>query len=230
LARKGEPKEFIIRLAHNQTSRVSYDWVELGPSERWALALHNAAQNDPRLKTIWKQAAFARGQAKSLTDFARDVGGKSKLLQGALFFSRQCRNRNLPERERQKKAVDYFVLARNPEIDDGVILPRGSPKAITGKHLVSAQRALDHQARPCIHVSFNDIGGRLFKDLTLKNTPSVLPGATPSSRHLAIIVNGLLVSAPTIDSPIERSALITGNFRTSDVDQLVRLLRSNVTK
>jgi preprotein translocase subunit SecD len=81
-----------------------------------------------------------------------------------------------------------------------------------------------------MHLSFNEIGGKLLKDLTVKNVPSLVPGGDQVKRHLAIIVNGLIVSAPTINSPIERSAQITGNFRVSEMDRFVRLLLGNVPK
>lgn len=221
------PRAFIIRLSLGKMSKVSYGWVELGPSERAALQLDNTAKKDPERNENWNEAARSRGKATQLT--SPFGGGNIKLLQGALFYSRDCKNQNLPDEERQKKGVDYFVLARNPEIDvDGLILPRGKPKAITGEHLLSADRGMkDRLGRVTIVFSINDVGGRLLHELTEKNSPSIEKPERPFKRHLAIIVNGLAVSAPTIDSPIKNHGMISGDFNPIQVESLLKFLRGN---
>ena len=47
-----------------------------------------------------------------------------------------------------------------------------------------------------------------------------------NKRHLAIILDGLVMSAPTINSKITHSGQITGDFTRKEVDSLVNILRS----
>src|SRR4029079_6031385 len=126
-----------------------------------------------------------------------------KLLQGALFYSRECQNRNLPEEERRNKKIEYFVLARNPEIDpDDPQQERETPK-IDGSYLVRANAGHGNDMRPVVEFEFNAEGGRLFGTLTRKNVPEGTgPDDSQTRRHLAIILDGLIMSAPTINSEI----------------------------
>ena len=75
--------------------------------------------------------------------------------------------------------------------------------------------------------AFNTIGGDLFRDITRKNVPD--PGATESTsayRHLAIILDGLIMSAPTINSEISPQGQISGSFTQKEVTNLVNILRA----
>ena len=45
-------------------------------------------------------------------------------------------------------------------------------------------------------------------------------------RHLAIILDGLVMSAPTINSEIRGQGQISGNFTQKEVDSLVNILRA----
>jgi hypothetical protein len=212
------PREFIIRFSPRKMSKVSYQWVELGPSQRVSLGLDNAAENDPKRNRTWHEAARSRGRAIQL----RDPHVRGNLLHGTLFYSRECKNQNLPQAERQKKAIDYFVLARNPETDiDGLILPRGKPKAITGKHFVSVNR--ESVGGPAISFSLNHIGGSLLEELTQKNSDGQLV-----RRHLAVIMNGLVVTVPAINSPIKNRGLISGNFSREELEALVNSFHGSV--
>jgi hypothetical protein len=108
-----ERKFYQITLAKNEKSLVWYLWAELGPQERRALNLDNAAEFDPKRNQLWLEANKFRGKAARLKDPAT---GRF-LLQGALFYSRKSQDRDMPDKERQEKALDYFVLCRNLEID-----------------------------------------------------------------------------------------------------------------
>src|SRR5262249_32629171 len=123
----GKPKVYTITLPGAQASKVNYRWVELSAPERRALALDSAAKDDQKPSATWKELARARGQAIQLPV----PGEKGKLLmQGALFYSRPCRNKDLTEEQRQTKQVDYYVLVRNDEFDPktGKVRP-----ALTGR-------------------------------------------------------------------------------------------------
>jgi hypothetical protein len=130
----GEPKMYDLVLCNGAKSRVAYDWLELGPNELQTLGLDNAASGDPKQNEAWKQAEASRGKVTTL----KAPGGVGlQLLRGALFYSRECKDKNLPEKELAQKKLEYFVLARKPEIDPATGKETSS---IGGTHVVSAYR------------------------------------------------------------------------------------------
>src|SRR5205814_2617199 len=65
------------------------------------------------------------------------------------------------------------------------------------------------------------------RDLTRKNDPSGGgEEATQIKRYLAIILDGLVMSAPTINSEISTHGQISGDFSQKEVDSLVNILRA----
>src|SRR5207247_994382 len=70
-------------------------------------------------------------------------------------------------------------------------------------------------------------GGELFGSLTRKNvTEGSGPEGTQRRRFLAIVLDGLIMSAPTINSEIRNQGQITGRFTQKEVDSLVNILRA----
>ncbi|MCC6417582.1 MAG: protein translocase subunit SecD [Gemmataceae bacterium] len=221
------PKVYeLTTLPRGFKSKVTYSWVELGPQERHQLGLDNAARNEPGRGHAWQYLANRRGKATQIEPYGRKATDKRQfVLGGALFYSREAEDRNLPEEERRKKQLEYFVLARNPEIDPET--GKETPK-IDGSYLVSAASQAS-EGRPAVSFTFNTQGGNLFRDLTRKNVPSGAGAGDESSqikRHLAIVLDGLIQSAPTINSEIGQHGQITGNFTPREVDVLVNTLRS----
>jgi protein-export membrane protein SecD len=226
-AKEGRPPPapktvYTINLPRGVKSDLTYSWVELGPQERKSLNLDNAAKIDGDRNHIWFQAQGAKNKATYLKDRAgRD------LLQGALFFTRDCTDLNLPEEERRKKQYEYFVLTRDPEFDPADLTHKRRVPKIDGSYLVSAVSAPGQDLRPAVHFVFNNAGGHLFGDITRKNVPSGA-GAEENQirRHLAIILDGLVMSAPTINSEIRTHGQISGSFTAKEVDALVNILRA----
>jgi SecD/SecF fusion protein len=189
--------------------RYTYSWVELGREERHDLGLDNASEQNPRPGSRWVQAAEARtrGETLSLDD------GSGKFF--GLLYSRKCVSRKLTESERNDKKYEYFMLTRDPE----------PGKEITGQYLVNASEGVDRRMQPCVNFRFNNKGGDLFYDLTSKNGPSGAEGSR-FYRHLAIVLDGQIVSAPRLNEPIRTDGQITGGFTKKKVDQLVSILRA----
>ncbi|MCI0642897.1 MAG: SecD/SecF family protein translocase subunit, partial [Gemmataceae bacterium] len=216
-----KPGLFEISLPRNNKSIVSYSWVEIGPQERKALNLDNAARNDTTRNSTWIEAQTKINQATEL----KDIGGKP-MLQGALFFARKCEDRNLPDEERRHKEWEYFVLTRDPEIDPADPTKKIRTPKLDGSYLVRAQ-ADNQDLRPAVAFTFNTAGGELMGNITRKNVPSG-SGAEESQikRHLAIILDGWVMSAPTINSEIRTHGQISGSFTQKEVDGLVNILRA----
>lgn len=216
-------KQFwVVNLPRGNKSKLTYSWVELGPQERKQLNLDNSAKNDAERNQIWLEAQANMNKATVL----KDRTGRP-LLQGALFFTRVCKDQNLPEEDRRKKQFEYFVLTRDPEIDPND--PRNLKRVpkIDGSYLVSAVSGPGSDLRPAVHFIFNSTGGELFGDITRKNVPSGAGAEeTQTRRHLAIILDGLVMSAPTINSEIRTHGQISGSFTSKEVDALVNILRA----
>jgi SecD/SecF fusion protein len=215
-------KVYDIELPHNTKSKVTYSWVELGQNMRKQLGLDNAArtQAGPR-KRIWDYAHARLGTAFKLP-YDPTASTLRFQDQGALFYAREVKDRNMPEAEKRKKLYEYFVLARNPEIDPTT----GKTEPVTGDFLKGAQRSMTG-GTPAVNFAFNTEGGRRFGELTGKNVPSGSGGSESQvKRHLAIILDGLVMSAPTINSRITTNGQITGSFTVKEVDSLVNILRS----
>lgn len=88
---------------------------------------------------------------------------------------------------------------------------------LTGKNLQDARVEYANQglSNPQVAVKFDDDGTKLFADLTKKNL----------GKRMAILIDGQIVSAPTVQSEITNGqAVITGNFTQKEAKTLVSRL------
>lgn len=88
---------------------------------------------------------------------------------------------------------------------------------LTGKNLKDAYVDYPSQGlgNPQVALRFDDEGARLFSELTKKNL----------NRRVAILIDGQIVSAPTVQSEITSGqAVITGNFTQKEAKELVSRL------
>ncbi|MEN6349049.1 MAG: protein translocase subunit SecD [Syntrophomonas sp.] len=94
----------------------------------------------------------------------------------------------------------------------------------TGKVLVTGKNLKDAQARVVsgtegaeVNIEFDKTGTQLFADATAANV----------GKPLAIVIDGKVISAPTVKEPIpDGSASISGNFTAKEAENLAVLLRS----
>ena len=97
----------------------------------------------------------------------------------------------------------YYILERTP--------------VVTGEELVDAQPAFDQNGQPAVNFRFNPGGARKFGDYTAESVGS----------PFAIVLDGEVVSAPTIQSHIAGgSGIITGQFSVEETTNLAVLLRA----
>ncbi len=91
-------------------------------------------------------------------------------------------------------------------------------EVVGGEDLDSAKGDYDNQSgTPVVAFSFNASGAKKFANATRENV----------GRRLAIVLDGKVISAPTINSPITGgSGVITGNFTVQSAHELALLLRS----
>lgn len=104
---------------------------------------------------------------------------------------------------------------RQPGLPDSIVVSKR--KIITGENLVDAGLAYDQDNRPVVSFRFDNAGGKKFADVTRKNV----------NRRFAIILDGVVISAPNIQGPIlGGSGIITGNFNVDSASELGLLLRA----
>ncbi|PNU05120.1 protein translocase subunit SecD [Novosphingobium guangzhouense] len=89
---------------------------------------------------------------------------------------------------------------------------------ITGDQLTNAKQGFEQQTnRAVVNITFNQQGGEKFAQLTSTNV----------GKRFAIILDGKVLSAPSINEPIMGgSAQISGSFTTKSATQLAIALRS----
>ncbi len=89
---------------------------------------------------------------------------------------------------------------------------------VTGKDLKEARAVIGGEAgvEPVVAFKFTADGGERFYELTNKNI----------NRPLAIVLDGVVISAPMIKVAIKSEGVISGNFSIEDARELALLLKS----
>jgi len=208
-------------------SVVTYRWVEIRPRELRYLDLDNAAESEPARSDTWKQAKAARTDGRATTLRT----GVRQLWNGALFYSRECQNRNLSEEQRRQQKVEYFVLARNPEIDPKDPRQEKETPRLGSNFVVSARPGKAGKAAespPTLEVQLSKEGAQWLATLSRKNATSVEDQEGQVRRHLAILIDGQVVSAPTFWSEMTSEWLqimTSPPLTTKEIDNLIERLR-----
>jgi len=87
---------------------------------------------------------------------------------------------------------------------------------ITGRDLKNARAGVDQNNAPDVQFTLNPQGADKFKRETGRNV----------GKRLAIILDGTVASAPTIQSQIGSEGVITGRFSAQEADELSKVLRA----
>jgi preprotein translocase subunit SecD len=87
---------------------------------------------------------------------------------------------------------------------------------LTGKYLKDARVGFDRQQRSLVQFTFNPEGGRIFQEFTGSNI----------GERLAIVLDDLVYSAPSIRSRISTRGEITGRFTPQEAADLAVVLRA----
>ena len=188
----------------------TYTWLEVSPHELQLLHLLDDGSEDERPKQMRASVAAARDKGEAVRLMSPDL----------LLYSRPCRNRKLTEEERKQKEYDWFLLSRDQERD----LITGESKAVTGAYIDRARVTEDSRGEPAVSFHFNARGGEFFYDLTSQNKPD--RGEGSFTRQLAIVLDGQIMTAPSLRAPIRDSGEISGGFTQRQVEELVIMLRA----
>ncbi len=111
---------------------------------------------------------------------------------------------------------DAEVFRGDPKRKEGGYYLLDRVSAITGKDLRNARRSTDEWGNPAVSFSLNAEGARRFYRVTSENI----------GRALAIVLDGKVQSAPTIEARISDSGIIHGRFTVQEADDLALVLRA----
>ncbi len=100
--------------------------------------------------------------------------------------------------------------------DDGQFYVVERRVMVSGELLETAQASFDQNNRPAVSFTLNATGAKRFGRVTGANI----------GRPFAIILDGKVVSAPTIQSQIFGSGQITGTFSVAETNELALILRA----
>ena len=104
-----------------------------------------------------------------------------------------------------------------------VLLHNRQPYVMTpeqGWALTSVEADTDAMGRLAVHFAFDEKGAELFYKLTEANL----------NKALAAVIDGQVVSAPTIMSAIHSEGVITGRFTEQEVDKMIQALRKGMSR
>jgi preprotein translocase subunit SecD len=193
----------------------TYSWAELGPEEERSLHLDAQAQHDPLWGTCWRAVAERRNRTVPPTTAGAPFWS-------TLLYSRDCQDQSLSDDARKNKGPEYFLLLRDPELDTKT----GKPARIDRSHLRRVRPGMTPAMQPCVDFVLDKEGGDLFYALTSKNAPSGA-GDDGFYRHLAIVIDGKVLTAPNLNEPIRMHGQISGSFTHVRVLGIVTVLQGD---
>ncbi len=111
--------------------------------------------------------------------------------------------------ESMQRSLGLYIEVDNPCLNQA---------SLTGRFLDKASLSTnDFSGGLSVLLNFNDEGSLIFEELTEKSVGS----------FIAIVIDGLIISAPTVNEPISRGeAIITGRFALEEGRELVRNLNA----
>lgn len=112
------------------------------------------------------------------------------------------------------KDRNYLLLCARAQY---VMVPELEGKLAWG--LEKVETTQDGDGKPTISIQFDEKGSELLYELTRANI----------GNHLAIAVDSWVLSAPTIETPLTKRAIITGDFTEQQMRTFVEDLRKGMT-
>ncbi|MBE6427749.1 MAG: protein translocase subunit SecD [Planctomycetaceae bacterium] len=108
------------------------------------------------------------------------------------------------------------------------VLVVADPYNVEGKYLSNAASGYDSNGKPIVQFSFNAEGARRMGHLTGDNCPTTNEQVAGQriTRQLGILLDGFIVSAPSIQSRISDNGQITGIKTIEEVNLLVDVLKA----
>ncbi|MDD3275615.1 MAG: hypothetical protein PHP93_01045, partial [Kiritimatiellales bacterium] len=179
----------------------------------------------------WVNELFSEGLTPSGFSIVRS-GNESYYVRDRAALSDKAMDRAFWEELKRfggKRGAD-FMLEKDTLRDGSTVYKPAYievRKQLTGSALKDARVDYDQINRPYIGLSFNKDGAERFGKVTAAYAPRGDNNPGEVGRRLAIILDGKLYSAPTIQDAIySGNAQITGSFTVDDCTRMVNVLRA----
>ena len=104
----------------------------------------------------------------------------------------------------------HYVLTSNNPDECMLSGPRANWK------IERVSKSFDQMGRPAVSFTLDEDGGKLLGALTDKNI----------DRPLCILLDNIAMTAPMINSRVQRNVIITGNFTVTDLERIVDYLEA----
>lgn len=127
-----------------------------------------------------------------------------------------------PEARAGDESVSVAKWLKTQPFENIEVLMVINPKLdILGEDLAYAASTFDETGAPAVAFTLTDMGSGRFRALTTNNAPD-----GSRTRQLGIVLDDELLSAPSIQEPMNKNGRITGNFTRDQVDSLVQILKA----
>jgi SecD/SecF fusion protein len=217
-----------------------YAWAQVGE-----VITGTNPQYDPKVDALritdptqdWKKHRYA-GSNVELT--GRDASGKSE--PEVLPIAKNTSNTLiLAEPPKRLKSISSYKIDFNPsgiqdsdqtivrdyEVRPGFVEKKilyvkpAERQNVTGRDLARVYTTQDQQLQPAVGFEFNHQGARKFGSLTRSH----MPEEDDFHYRLAIILDGLVKSAPSLEDEIREAGIIRG-VRPNEITHLINILQS----
>jgi len=156
------------------------------------------APNSTEVIARWVHVGLKDGKPKSVTD-----GGLVETRKAPREFERNG--------ETITEDVTQFLVILDEE-----------GRRVTGDYLTRVGETLTENGSLAVSFNFNVKGANLFEELTSVNQPT----KSGFQRRLAILLDGQIHSAPSIEDVISGSGIIRGDFDRTEINELVGVLNA----
>jgi len=148
-----------------------------------------------------------------IVDNTENSGKALMLLRDKNITPAQFREKSSKYPDILKLLPQGFSIFEDREGNSAVVL---GPALLTGDLLSKAEVKLGQYNQPHVSLEFKSEGAKIFADIT----------GTYKGRQLAIVLDGIVQSAPNINARIpDGKAVIEGNFTVADAQFLVNVLK-----
>lgn len=177
-----------------------------------------------RLGSLEFDIVANRRDHPQIVRMAMEAKGKDiRDKEGRVIASWRAVNSDEPFSTRDEMVVRPFTRKDGTQGEEVlVIIEPNEERRVTGKYLVRARQSTDQNGAPAVAFTFNARGGTLFSQLTSKNRPS----KDGFERHLAVLLDGKVHSAPSVQGTISSEGQITGRFTQKEIADLLNVLNA----
>tara|TARA_Y100000588_G_scaffold90135_2_gene96938 strand:- start:2180 stop:5542 length:3363 start_codon:yes stop_codon:yes gene_type:complete len=181
-----------------------------------------ANRRDVKFQDLVKRAEeLPDDKTRVITEVPQADGSRRSRVDGAwLPISEDGRDvQNSPNQLVFKKRPNL----QGQSVDHVLVSYEDENLRVTGENLNNVYQTNDENGRLAVGFRLNIIGATKFGELTGANEPDRSSGFY---RHLAIILDGEVFSAPTLNERISGSGQISGDFTGEEINELIGVLKA----